>query len=477
MVLHNSTPDSLVPILGFEDKAGRRAETFRYLGNKLAEFFSLYGFKEIETPVIERPSTWDHPSVLHQVNPKAQFEDYFLDVLTYNVQNPVLSDNDPRKYVNVSSELAILRPEGTNPVCRFLAKTKFDGTYEKPLKVFYIAPMFRNDAKSKFNDMTKPRGRMFYQAGVELMDSSDLLADAEVCDVLKRGVDYVRFKGDSVLRVSDIGLFEGVVDLITGALAETTPYFHTNANGSAVRSDLKSKIDQISSARAEANPAKERDARQSFERYLNQVRNLRSDWHSALDTITNAFGGLEELERASKALLNLDNPKINKAMDNLRTLATYFEALELPYKFDLALVRGLDIYTGPVQQLDLIYPDGRRVVEAAGGGRYDTDVGNFLRRVGIDEDVPSTGFAYGLDRLVQAMFDTDSLPQRADSVTLFLDDKNADVLVYSSDKVKALKEARRLREEGVRAEVDLSGRSKDDLREYTNRKAIKFEEI
>ncbi len=478
MVLHNNTPDSLLPILGFEDKTGRRAEAFRYLGNKLAEFFSLYGFKEIETPVVERPSTWDHPSVFHQVGPKAQFEDYFLEVLTYDVLNPVLSDADARKYVNVSTELALLRPEGTNPVCRYLAKMKFEGTYEKPLKVFYISPMFRNDAKSKFADMTKPRGRMFYQAGVELMDSSDLIADAEICDILKRGIDYVGFKGDSVLRVSDIGLFEGVVDLIMGTLAEATPYFQgTNANGSAVRSDLKSKIDQISSARAEANSEKERTARQSFERYLGQIRNLRSDWRNALDTITNAFGGIGELEYSSKVLVKLDNPKINRALENLRTLATYFEALELPYKFDLALVRGLDIYTGPVQQLDLIYPDGRRVVEAAGGGRYDNDVGNFLRGVGVNEEVPSTGFAYGLDRLVQAMFDTDSLPSRANTVTLFLDDKNADVLVYSSDKVKALKKARKLREQGVRVEVDLSGRSKDELIECANQKAIKFEEV
>ncbi|HHT9115712.1 MAG TPA: ATP phosphoribosyltransferase regulatory subunit [Candidatus Wunengus californicus] len=474
----HTIPDSLSPLLGFEDKTGRRAEAFRYLGAKLTEFFSRYGFKEIETPVIERPSTWDHPGVLPQIGPKAQFEDYFLEVRTYDVDNPVLSDNDPRKYVNVSTELAILRPEGTNAVCRHLAGAKFGGTYERPLKVFYISPMFRNDAKSKFADRTKPRGRMFYQAGVELMDSSDLLADAEICDILKGGIDYVGFKGESVLRVSDIGLFEGVVDLFVNTLAETTPYFHDlNTNGSMVRSDLKGKIDQISSARAEANPAKEKAARQSFERYLGQFKTLRPEWHSALDTVTETFGGLEELERASKALSKLDNPKINRAVENLRILATYFDALELPHKFDLALVRGLDIYTGPVQQLDLIYPDGRRVVEAAGGGRYDNDVGNFLRRVGIDEDVPSTGFAYGLDRLVQAMFDTDSLPPRSDAVTLFLDDKNADVLVFSPDKVKALKEARRLRKQGVRVEVDLSGRSKDELTDYTNRKGIKFEEV
>ncbi len=474
----HSTPDSLLPLLGFEDKTGTRAEAFRYLGNKLAEFFSHYGFKEIETPMIERPSTWDHPGVLPHISPKARFEDYFLDVVTYDITNPVLSDDDPRKYVQVSTELAILRPEGTNAVCRHLAGAKYDGTYEKPLKVFYISPMFRNDAKSKFADRTKPRGRMFYQAGVELMDSSDLLADAEICDILKGGIGYVGFKGESVLRVSDIGLFEGVVDLFVGTLAEVTPYFRdTTSNGSVVRSDLKSKIDQISSARAEANPEKERAARQSFERYLSQFKNLRPDWHTALDTITTTFGGLEELESASKVLSKLDNPKINSAMGNLRTLATYFEALELPHRFDLALVRGLDIYTGPVQQLDLIYPDGRRIVEAAGGGRYDKDVGNFLRRVGIDEDVPSTGFAYGLDRLVQAMFDTNSLPSRSDTVTLFLDEKGADVLVFSSDKVKALKEARRLRKEGVRAEVDLSGRNKEELADYTNRKGIKFEEV
>jgi histidyl-tRNA synthetase len=73
-------------------------------------------------------------------------------------------------------------------------------------------------------------------------------------------------------------------------------------------------------------------------------------------------------------------------------------------RFDSAIVRGLDYYTGPVFEAQLTFPakneDGETVVfgSVGGGGRYDDLIARFTGQA-----VPASGFSIGVSRLLSVL--------------------------------------------------------------------------
>ena len=68
-------------------------------------------------------------------------------------------------------------------------------------------------------------------------------------------------------------------------------------------------------------------------------------------------------------------------------------------KFDPSVVRGLEYYTGPVYEAELlIETGGERFGSVGGGGRYDDLVARFT-----GQQVPATGFSFGVSRLAAAL--------------------------------------------------------------------------
>ncbi len=119
-------------------------------------------------------------------------------------------------------------------------------------------------------------------------------------------------------------------------------------------------------------------------------------------------------------------------------------------KFDPSVVRGLEYYTGPVYEAELLFDvtnEKGEVVQfgsVGGGGRYDGLVKRFTGR-----DVPATGFSIGVSRLMTALKNLGKLGT---------DDVVAPVLVTVMDgDVEALgryqKMVQDLRSAGIRAEM------------------------
>ncbi|EJZ20379.1 ATP phosphoribosyltransferase regulatory subunit, partial [Rhizobium sp. Pop5] len=73
-------------------------------------------------------------------------------------------------------------------------------------------------------------------------------------------------------------------------------------------------------------------------------------------------------------------------------------------KIDPSVVRGLEYYTGPVYEAELLFDvtneKGEKVVfgSVGGGGRYDGLVSRFM-----GQPVPATGFSIGVSRLMTAL--------------------------------------------------------------------------
>ncbi|MDH7571891.1 MAG: ATP phosphoribosyltransferase regulatory subunit, partial [Armatimonadota bacterium] len=126
----------------------------------------------------------------------------------------------------------------------------------------------------------------------------------------------------------------------------------------------------------------------------------------------------------------------------LEQLRAYLDALGVDpafYRIDLAMVRGLDYYTGPIFETVVEEP---RIGSITGGGRYDKLVGIFAGR-----DIPAVGSTLGLERIVDVM---EALGLAPEVKTL------TQVLVTFFDASvapEALRLATDLRGLGVRAEV------------------------
>jgi len=133
----------------------------------------------------------------------------------------------------------------------------------------------------------------------------------------------------------------------------------------------------------------------------------------------------------------------DSALRELEELAEDLDALGLPerhVKFDPSLARGLDYYTGPV--FEAVLTDTPEFGSVMGGGRYNQLVSRFL-----DQNIPCTGMAVGLDRLTSALAHLGLIPTVKTTVQ---------VLVVTMGRVPAretLKVAAELRAAGVRTEA------------------------
>lgn len=118
---------------------------------------------------------------------------------------------------------------------------------------------------------------------------------------------------------------------------------------------------------------------------------------------TDSSAVLDELETA------LEDDGSRAGITELRAVLTALEASDLPaerYTIDLAMVRGLDYYTGTIFETIITDPS---IGSITGGGRYDRLLGLFGR------DAPAVGTSLGVDRLVDAMQAKELFPAGIDS--------------------------------------------------------------
>ncbi|WP_373503964.1 histidine--tRNA ligase [Aestuariivirga sp.] len=117
-------------------------------------------------------------------------------------------------------------------------------------------------------------------------------------------------------------------------------------------------------------------------------------------------------------------------------------------KLDSSIIRGLEYYTGPVFECELLIPttdeDGKpvRFGSVGGGGRYDDLVARFT-----GQQVPATGFSIGVSRLYSAL---KLVGKAEESATL------APVVVLVMDKAAQgdyWRMVQQLRNAGIRAEM------------------------
>ena len=126
------------------------------------------------------------------------------------------------------------------------------------------------------------------------------------------------------------------------------------------------------------------------------------------------------------------------------TVQSFLDKLGVPYRVDKRLVRGLDYYARTTFEMQTGSLGAQSAV--AGGGRYD----GLVKQLG-GPDQPATGFAIGLDRLAEIVGSRKSIaPKKPALFVAALGEKcRSEAFVWLC----------RLNRQGIKAEMDLSGRS------------------
>lgn len=306
-------------------------------------------------------------------------------------------------------ELVVLRPEMTAAVARVVATYYRDAA--GPLRFFYIGNVFRQEPAQA------GRLREFGQAGVELLGVRNSWADAEV---IALAIEAVREAG-----VQDFRIGMGQVQVTLGLLHELEP------------------DPEVEEALKQALVARDYVALEEVAARYGLAREL--------ETLVGLRGGKEVLPRAA-ALSTL--PEVALGLQGLSEVWEALEAAGLTdYLFlDLSLLRDFNYYTGIVFEgyvAGLGFP-------ICGGGRYD----QLLRRYGLD--LPATGFALGLERLLAA-----TEGQNPGGSTA-----GPSVLVAGRRLDLVLSRAQELRREGQVVEMDLEHHSRADAKAYAAAKGI-----
>ena len=324
------------------------------------------------------------------------------------------------KFFDREGNIIALRPEMTTSMAR-VASTKMQHI-PKPLRFYYIGNVFRYDNKVGSQ-------REFCQAGVELIGINSSKSDAEVIalaiECLKNG-GLKKFFID----IGHINFFNGVMQSIKVEEEGKQEIKKAILNKDFVL------LEKILS--------------------LEGIKDKEKEFILKIPTLRGKEKVLEEAEKMINNKLSLSALKEIKEVYNL--LRDY--GLEEYILIDLGIIRDFDYYTGIIFEGYTDYLG----FPVCGGGRYDNLCSKFGR------DLPSTGFAIGLERLAIIL-------EKENVNSLKLERPDKYLVYYQNDKTyfrKALEVAGNLRKKGLIVELEIGKREFAEVLNYARSKGVKY---
>lgn len=237
-----------------------------------------------------------------------------------------------------------LRPEGTSSVIRSLIEHNLvsPGSVNK---LFYLAPMFRYERPQS------GRYRQHHQFGIEAIGVAGPEMDAEVIDLLYQFYKRLGIQGLSV-NLNTVGDSESRKAFRAALIDYLRPHYKDLSADSQVR----------------------------FEK--NPLRILDSKDKTDIEIVRKAPSILDHLTPSAKG--------------HFDELCAMLKAINIPYKINDKIVRGLDYYNKTVFEFMTEHLGAQNTIGA--GGRYD----GLLKTFG-GTDLPSVGFGTGLERVIQVL--------------------------------------------------------------------------
>lgn len=306
-----------------------------------------------------------------------------------------------------------MRYDQTVPLARVVAQYQNELAF--PFKRYQIQPVWRAE------NTQKGRYREFLQCDIDTVGPNTPLADAELIAVVIDCYKKLRFDNFKVL-INDRTIFSNTILKTSFDIpVEKIPF--------VIRT-----VDKIKKVNEEG--------------VLNEL----------------VQSGHFTNDQAKEILQNIFTIKRTERIDEILSLLEQFHVDKSIIKFTPTLARGLDYYTGIIIEVEVPdYPTG----SVGGGGRYDNLIGLFA-----NQTIPAVGFAFGFDRVIEAMETLDLFPaDLADATTKVL------ITVFSEDlKQKSLEVCSQLRSNNINTEIYLGEiKEKNPLEKqlkYANQKGI-----
>ncbi len=294
-------------VKGFKEFSGEEARKRKKIKEILIKNFERYGFEPAETPIIEQEKF---------LKKGAGQEEVISDIFR-------LRDKGKRNLA--------LRYEFTFQLKR-LARGK-----KLPYKRYQIGYVFRDEPTKK------GRYRQFTQADIDIIGSSEIVADAELLALTKK--IFEELKIPVTIQLNNRQLLNAIVE-------------NVGVRDKKTQTSVIKEIDKLEKDRERA--------------------------YSNLKKLLGEEGTEKLLEYFNKSLNFFIQQEFPGASD-IKELKKLCKVYDVGTKFQPSLARGLLYYTGNVFE---IKSSGYRLT-LAGGGRYDVD------------GLSSIGISFGLDRIAE----------------------------------------------------------------------------
>jgi histidyl-tRNA synthetase len=240
-------------------------------------------------------------------------------------------------------DLLALRPEATAGIARAYIQHGLQ-SLPQPVKLWTFGPFYRYERPQA------GRYRQFWQVDFEILGDGSPVMDAQIIQLLFEIFEELKIKDISV-EINSIGD------------SQCRPYYkkilinHLRQNFSALCQDCRRRFKE--------NPLRVLDCKEEkCQRVVNLAPQL-----------------VDHLCEFCKA--------------HFKEVLEFLEELQIPYKLNPYLVRGLDYYTKTV--FEIFAKDSKFSKNAlAGGGRYDS-----LLKILGRKDVPAVGAAFGVERIIE----------------------------------------------------------------------------
>ncbi|MEM1455374.1 histidine--tRNA ligase [Pediococcus pentosaceus] len=300
------------------------SKEWQFVEQNARETFALYNYEEIRTPIFEK----------FEVFSRSAGD-------TSDIVTKEMYDFDDKGGRHIA-----LRPEGTAGVVRAFVENKLYGPeHQKPVKVYYMGPMFRYERPQS------GRLREFHQIGVEAFGSDSPKIDVET---IMMGMDFLKKLKVSGLKlvINTLGDKESRDRYRQALIDYLEPHFE--------------ELSDDSKARLHKNPLRVLDSKDKNDQKI--VENA----PEILDFLT------------------------EDAQKHFTSVKEELDTLGVDYVVDSSMVRGLDYYNHTIFEIMIAdSPLGKGDVTICAGGRYN----GLVEELGGPE-VSGVGFGLGVERLL-----------------------------------------------------------------------------
>ncbi len=363
---------------GLADRGPAEIAATRAMVAKIRKVFERYGFEPVETPAME-----------------------YTDALGKFLPDQDRPNEGVFSFQDDDEQWISLRYDLTAPLARYVAEN-FD-QLPKPYRSYREGYVYRNE---------KPgpgRFRQFMQFDADTVGSASPAADAEMCMMAADTMEALGIpRGSYVVKLNNRKVLDGVMETIGLGGDENSGRRLTVLR--AVDKADKFEWPEVEKLLGPGRKDESGDFTKGAALDAAQIKAIRQAlrfniefeqmpdgaWREHIDgELPKQFIGME-----GEGLMRLGLSELGEIAKILRTAGYENDRIRV----DSSVVRGLEYYTGPVYEVELLLETkdekGRpvRFGSVGGGGRYDGLVSRFR-----GEPVPATGFSIGVSRLQAAL--------------------------------------------------------------------------